>query len=145
MTNPKTYAHPERHGLYCNHPERDANYAPLEFGLANGTTADRIRWKCNQISEMLIEKNQAYGDSALHPIGVFAHGKASDMIRVRMDDKLNRIRNNPEFCGEDPVMDLMGYLVLFSLALEDERQAAATPETYKSRPGDPSKMDYQKG
>ena len=84
------------------------------------TTADRIRRKCDQVAELLIAKNRAYGDSALKPIGIFSPGKASDMIRVRMDDKLSRIANNPEAFGEDPVMDLMGYLVLFSLAVEDE-------------------------
>ena len=83
-------------------------------------TAVRIRAKCDQVAELLVAKNQAYGDSALNPIGVFSPGKASDLIRVRMDDKLSRIANDPEAFGEDPVMDLMGYLVLFSLAMEDE-------------------------
>ncbi len=55
------------------------------------------------MGELLITKNQAYGDSALNPIGIFSPGKASDLIRVRMDDKLSRIANDPEAFGEDPV------------------------------------------
>jgi len=72
---------------------------------------------------MLVAKNAAYGDSALSPLGIFSRGRASDLIRVRIDDKLARIRNNPEAFGEDPVLDLIGYLVLFTLAVEDEASA----------------------
>lgn len=84
------------------------------------TTAARIRRKCDQVAELLIEKNRSYGDSALNPVGIFGRGRASDLIRVRIDDKLSRIRNAPDAFGEDPVNDLLGYLVLLSLALEDE-------------------------
>ncbi len=84
------------------------------------TTADRIKAKCDQVAALLIEKNKSYGDSALHPVGIFGQGKASDLIRVRIDDKLSRIQNSPEAFGEDPVMDLLGYLVLLSLAIENE-------------------------
>jgi len=38
------------------------------------------------------------------------------LIRVRIDDKLNRIRNQPEAFGEDVVLDLIGYLVLYRIA-----------------------------
>lgn len=101
---------------------------PLEFaGLGDpsqwerkDSTASRIRRKCDELAQILIAKNAAYGDSALSPIQIFAHGKASELIRVRMDDKLSRIANNPGAFGEDPVMDLLGYLILFSLAVEDE-------------------------
>lgn len=89
------------------------------------TTSDRIRAACDRLADMLISKNAAYGDSALHPLAVFGRGKASDLIRVRIDDKLSRIRNNPEAFGEDPILDLLGYLILLQLALEDE---AALPD-----------------
>lgn len=45
---------------------------------------------------------------------------------MRIDDKLTRIRNNPEAFGEDPVLDLIGYLVLFTLAVEDEASGGAS-------------------
>ena len=84
------------------------------------TSADRIRAKCTELAEFLVQKNKSYGDSALKPVGIFAQGRASDLIRVRIDDKLNRIRNAPEAFGEDVVLDLLGYLVLYQLAVEDE-------------------------
>jgi hypothetical protein len=83
-------------------------------------SADRIRSKCAELAEFLVAKNKSYGDSALKPVGIFARGRASDLICVRLDDKLNRIRNAPEAFGEDVVTDLLGYLVLYQLALEDE-------------------------
>jgi hypothetical protein len=87
------------------------------------SSVDRIRAKCSELAEFLVAKNKSYGDSALRPVGIFAHGRASDLIRVRLDDKLNRIRNAPDAFGEDVVKDLMGYLVLYQLALEDEGSA----------------------
>jgi hypothetical protein len=86
------------------------------------TTSDRIRAACNRLAEMLTAKNEAYGDSALSPLAIFGRGKASDLIRVRIDDKLSRIRNAPDAFGEDPIRDLLGYLILLQLAIEDESE-----------------------
>ena len=82
------------------------------------TTADRIRAQCAQLAEFLIEKNRCYGDSALNPIGIFAHGDAEDLIRVRIDDKLSRMARG-EAAGEDVIKDLAGYLILLMVARED--------------------------
>jgi len=87
-------------------------------------TASRIRTKCTEIAEMLAAKNKAYGNSALEPVRVFAQGDPEDLIRVRLDDKLSRIRNNPSAFGEDPVLDLVGYLVLLLIAREDKAAKA---------------------
>jgi hypothetical protein len=78
--------------------------------------AQRVRAVLGEVGDLLIAKNKAYGDSALNPVGIFARGNAEDLIRVRIDDKLSRIRNAPEAFGEDAVMDLLGYLVLLKLA-----------------------------
>lgn len=85
-------------------------------------TPVRIKEKCSELAAMLLEKNRSYGDSALHPVGIFAKGRASDLLHVRIDDKLNRIRNAPDAFGEDVVHDLIGYLVLLQLAREDEKK-----------------------
>ena len=82
----------------------------------------RIQAKCNEIAEFLIEKNNSYGDSALHPISVFASGDAVANLNARIDDKLARIRNAPLAYGEDVVKDLTGYLVLLQLAMEDQNR-----------------------
>ncbi len=82
--------------------------------------AERIQAKCQEISEMLVAKNRAYGNSALEPVRIFGQGDAEALIRVRLDDKLSRIRNNPSAFGEDPILDLVGYLVLLLIAREDK-------------------------
>jgi hypothetical protein len=91
------------------------------------TVAERIQAKCQEISDLLVVKNRAYGNSALEPVRIFGQGDAEALIRVRLDDKLSRIRNNaqnPDALGEDPVLDLVGYLVLLMLAREDKAAQA---------------------
>lgn len=79
-------------------------------------TEKDIREICDGIASMLIEKNRAYGDSALSPRRIFSRADALEQINVRIDDKLSRIANIPEgqtdAMGEEPERDLMGYLVL---------------------------------
>ena len=86
------------------------------------STEARIREKCNALAEMLTAKNRAYGDSALRPVGVFSRGRASDLIRVRIDDKLSRIKNAPDAFREVPIRALFGYLILLQLAIVDESE-----------------------
>jgi hypothetical protein len=61
---------------------------------------------------MLIEKNIAYGNSALNPIQIFAKIPPGDQIDVRIDDKLNRIKNGSSYAGDNDMLDLVGYIVL---------------------------------
>ena len=78
--------------------------------------------ECVALAEMLIDKNVAYGDSALTPLTVFAHGlDAEAQILVRLDDKLSRLaRGNA--AGEDTIKDLLGYLILLRLARQKKHQ-----------------------
>jgi len=76
---------------------------------------ERIRAKCDELANILVAKNRAYGDSALNPVGIFAHGDPEALIRVRIDDKLSRIRNDPYALGEDAILDLTGYLILLMI------------------------------
>jgi hypothetical protein len=71
-----------------------------------------ILFECVQITNMLLEKNIAYGNSALNPIQIFAKIPPGDQIDVRIDDKLNRIHKGKEYASEDTILDLIGYLVL---------------------------------
>ena len=84
-------------------------------------TKDKIKLKCQEIEDLLIQKNDAYGDSALNPVGIFSSLKASEAIRIRLDDKLKRIANvglNDE--TEDTLMDCAGYMVLLMIANDNE-------------------------
>ena len=77
---------------------------------------EAISCKCHELKWMLIEKNRKYGNSALAPIRVFSNANAEEQILVRIDDKLNRIRNRQNDEDEDVIMDLAGYLILLMVA-----------------------------
>ena len=79
-------------------------------------TQDKIVELCNEIRDMLVDKNRKYGDSALHPIRIFAKSDTVEQIRVRLDDKLNRMRNQQADEDEDVINDLIGYLILYKIA-----------------------------
>jgi len=84
------------------------------------TTNERIKIECQKLSDMLCAKNDAYGDAAVNPVGIFSSGTPGDLICVRIDDKLNRIKNNPEAFGEDVTLDLLGYLILLRIVRNPE-------------------------
>lgn len=76
--------------------------------------------KCNEIANLLIEKNKAYGNSVAEPTGIFA--KRIDtlgQIDVRIDDKLSRLSKGQEYPGDDTILDLAGYLIL-RMIVKDE-------------------------
>lgn len=74
-----------------------------------------------QLGVLLLNKNKAYGDSALNPISVFTDPRTPNTARlaIRIDDKLSRLARGTA-AGEDPVFDLMGYLVLYYIARAQE-------------------------
>ena len=74
---------------------------------------------CDQIKELLLEKNYKYGDSALNPSRIFSKADATEQILVRIDDKLNRIQKGAGLLAndEDVINDLIGYLVLLKISL----------------------------
>jgi hypothetical protein len=78
-----------------------------------------IQYECRRISNMLVEKNKSYGNSILDPVRVFCKSDAIEQIKVRIDDKLSRIERGSEFLGEDTLDDLIGYLVLLSIAQKE--------------------------
>jgi hypothetical protein len=70
-----------------------------------------------EIRDLLISKNQKYGNSALEPLGVFSQLSAKEGLLVRIDDKLKRIKNGSlERDDEDVVNDLIGYLILLKIS-----------------------------
>jgi hypothetical protein len=84
-------------------------------------TQKKIRDTIKEIEELLIRKNDQYGDSVMEPIGIFAKGNSQDLIRVRIDDKLSRlVRGNDSIeSDEDIVQDLIGYLILLLINMRD--------------------------
>ena len=82
-----------------------------------GRTESLIAEICNDIRDLLLAKNRAYGNSALNPIRIFSKADAKEQILVRIDDKLNRIKQGNDILDkdEDVIQDLIGYLILLKV------------------------------
>jgi hypothetical protein len=78
-----------------------------------------IQSECNRISDLLIDKNRSYGNSALNPVRIFSHSDTTEQLKVRIDDKLSRFSNGDDTFKENDLDDLMGYLVLLSIAIKE--------------------------
>jgi hypothetical protein len=81
-------------------------------------TVNDINRTCNEIKDMLIGKNLAYGDSALNPVRVFSKANSYEQLLVRIDDKLSRFARGKEYPGDNDIDDLIGYLVLLKISKE---------------------------
>ena len=75
----------------------------------------------NEINTMLIAKNKAYGDSALNPIRIFSTADPIEQLRIRMDDKLSRIARGHNYADEDVIDDLIGYLIMYKIAVKQQK------------------------
>ena len=85
------------------------------------STKDKIKQKCQQLEDLLVKKNSAYGNSALEPLGVFSSANASSGIKIRLDDKLKRIANAGLVEDtEDTLIDIAGYIILLMIAKDNE-------------------------
>ena len=109
-------------------------------------TRDKLIKKCNELSNLLIKKNEAYGDSALNPAGIFSKLKASEALKIRLDDKLKRIQNvGVSDETEDTLMDCAGYMVLLMIALDNEsnniQERLREEDTTSHTAGDSSEED----
>jgi hypothetical protein len=79
-------------------------------------SGSKIWAACHEIAHLLIDKNISYGDSALNPSRIFSRADATEQLKVRIDDKLNRVMNNQGFAGDNDIDDLIGYLILLKIA-----------------------------
>lgn len=88
----------------------------------NDYASANIVAECDAIKAMLLEKNTAYGNSALEPVRIFSKADSVEQIKVRIDDKISRLARGSEI-GDDTVMDLIGYLVLLRIAKRKQGEA----------------------
>jgi hypothetical protein len=84
--------------------------------MPNNKTEKSISEICKEISDLLIEKNRSYGNSALDPVRIFSQSSPEEQILVRIDDKLSRFARGKEYQGDNDINDLIGYLVLLKVA-----------------------------
>lgn len=80
--------------------------------------SSRVREILADLGDLLIEKNNAYGNSALDPVRVFSKADTVEQLNVRLDDKLSRIKRGHEYANEDTLKDILGYIVLLMIAKE---------------------------
>lgn len=104
----------------AGYPEKDRGYMhwmnDLQLIATDAPSGIAIINECLETAEMLIKKNISYGNSALNPIRIFSKADSKEQIRVRVDDKLNRIQNDQAFPGDNDIDDLIGYLILLKIA-----------------------------
>ena len=96
---------------------------------------------CNSIRDMLVSKNRKYGNSALKPIRVFSQADPIEQIKVRIDDKLSRLKSSCNDEDEDVIMDLIGYLVLLKVAQQKKQNNYRMVQTYDENGQPKEQMD----
>ena len=92
------------------------SYQDLYLHAVSAPAGYKIINSCLEIAQMLVDKNISYGNSALEPTRIFSTADATEQLKVRIDDKLNRVKNNQGFAGDNDIDDLIGYLVLYKIA-----------------------------
>lgn len=88
----------------------------ISEGSAVSQSQIDIATTCDDLKKLLLNKNRKYGDAALSPLRVFSKADAVEQIKVRLDDKLSRLANQQNDEDEDVLQDLLGYLVLLTIA-----------------------------
>ncbi len=85
-------------------------------------TSEQITQVCEEVKNLLLDKNKKYGDSALNPVRVFSKASPVEQILVRIDDKISRLNRGAGLreVEEDAIMDLIGYMILLKIAQSRE-------------------------
>lgn len=96
--------------------ENFKNY--LKAHVLKTDTQEKIAAILDGMKDLLLYKNQKYGDSAINPKKIFYKGDSTNSILIRLDDKLGRVMSNPD---EKPrindVADIIGYCTLLLISM----------------------------
>jgi len=114
------------------------------------STSNKIKQKCKELEELLLSKNSKYGNSALEPLNVFSPANAVAGIKMRIDDKLKRIKNAGLVdATEDTLQDLAGYLILLMIARDNasndiqERLRKGEPASHPTKESTSTHTDWE--
>lgn len=94
----------------------DSDMVDWDMLIHRAPSGHEIDKACDEIKLLLLDKNIAYGNSALSPIQIFAKAGSQEGIANRIDDKLNRIKNDQAYVGDNDLDDLIGYLILYRIS-----------------------------
>lgn len=79
-----------------------------------------VRRILDGVADTVVQKNHAYGDSALNPVRIFSSASRMEQLFVRLDDKLSRVQRGHEYPGDDTIRDIIGYCTLILISRESE-------------------------
>jgi hypothetical protein len=72
----------------------------------------------DELKTLLFEKNKAYGNSALSDVNLFCNLSSIQLLQGQIEHKLRRLKAlGVAGDTEDTLMDLLGYLTLFMVAV----------------------------
>lgn len=84
----------------------------------NTNTQEKICEITDAIKDLLLYKNNKYGDSALKPNNVFYKGDSTNSILIRLDDKVGRVKSNPDKNPRvNDIVDIVGYSILLLISM----------------------------
>jgi hypothetical protein len=87
------------------------------FGDATPTQR-KIREITEAMKDLLLYKNQKYGDSAINPEKIFYKGDSTSSILIRLNDKIGRVKANPDDKPRvNDVCDIIGYCTLLLISM----------------------------
>jgi heat shock protein HspQ len=101
---------------------------------------EEIRKKCDEIRDLLIEKNKSYGNSVFDK-GVLFNVDPMYAIQARINDKLNRIKNSNTYLSENDLMDVTGYLILLQVHMDQVDRNIEN--RFTSNEGNDSEFSYE--
>lgn len=111
----------ENNSTYEAHDDEGRNWESsngIDWTEKATDTQQKIIDVLDGMKNLLLYKNQKYGDSALKPKNIFYKGDATNSILVRLDDKIGRVTFNTE---EKPrvndVADIIGYCTLLLISM----------------------------
>ena len=88
------------------------------FPACETDTQAKIREITDAMKDLLLYKNEKYGDSAINPKKIFYKGDSTNSVLIRLDDKIGRVMSNTE---EKPrvndVCDIIGYCTLLLISM----------------------------
>lgn len=85
--------------------------------LRESDTQEKIKEMCDSIKDLLLYKNEMYGDAAINPEKIFYKGDNVTSILVRLNDKISRIKHNKDDPRVNDVADVIGYCILLLISM----------------------------
>ena len=90
--------------------------------MKKSDTQKKIIELTKALQDLLLYKNEKYGDSALSPKHIFYKGNAVNSVLIRLDDKLGRIMANGDNTPRvNDVADIIGYCILLLIGMGAEK------------------------